>query len=357
MKKNIAYIVNNLNVNGISSVILSYCENLDKEKYNICIFSGNPISSINKEILTKENIKIIETPSKRENNALKYYMFLKRYLKGFDIVHINGNSRTITLELLISKMNKNKTNVAHCHSTSCDFKLLHYIFKPLFSHIYDYGIACSEQAGRWMFGNKKYKVLPNGIEIKKYIFDETVRKKIRQELNIEDNISLIGHVGNFSDVKNYPFIIKVFDEICEENNNFKLLLIGKYQNNPKLENYIRTSKNSDKIILLGTTNKISEYYNAMDCFVFPSKYEGLGIVAIEAQLNGLNCYVSNKVPSEVKITNNLVYLTIEEDNSKKWVKKIIENNNKKNNRRNSSNFKNSKYDIKNTISELEKIYN
>ena len=354
--KKIAYIARNFNVNGISTVILNYSTNLNKKEYLIDIYVGKNIAKENVSKISRfKNIKIIETPSKRKANPLKYFIFLKKNMKEYDVIHVHGNSRTILPELIIAKLNKNKKVIAHCHSTSSDFKIIHYILKPFFNFFYDYGIACSEKAGKWMFGNKKFKVISNGIEIEKYLYNENLRKKIRKELSIDDNIKLIGHVGNFSSAKNYPFVINVFDKICEQKKDYKLILIGKYQNNPEMEKFIRNSRNSDKIFLLGSTDKIYEYYNAMDCFIFPSKYEGLGIVAIEAQINGLDCYVSNTIPPEIKITNNIQYMGINYEDANKWSKKIIE---EKHNR-NEIDIKNKqiqKYSINTTIEELIKIY-
>lgn len=355
--KKIAYIARNLNVNGISSVILNYCEKLDKEKFEISIFAGKPINSINIERCKKNNIKIIETPKKRGKNPLKYYIFLFKKLKDFDIVHVHGNSRTILLELLISKFNKNKFNIAHCHSTTCDNKFFHFLFTPFFKKSYDIGLACSNDAGRWMFGKNNFFILPNGFDTKKFIFDSNLRNEIRTKLNLHGRF-VIGHTGNFSEPKNYPFIIEVFDEICKFRNDVALLLIGNNNNDKYLKEKILNSKNSDKIILYGTTSEIYKVYNAMDSFLFPSKYEGLGIVLLEAQCNGLKCITSTAVPRDVKIDDRLIEFLDLNCKKSEWINSIF-NNNEITDRKKLF-FKNKKkideYNIDNCILKLQDIY-
>lgn len=354
--KRIAYIARNLNINGISSVILNYGEKLNKEKFKIDLFVGEPINEINIKRCNNANIQIIKTPQKRGKNPLKYFVFLKKKLVDYDIVHIHGNSRTIFLELLISRINKNKINIAHCHSIKCEHKLIHYLLTPFFRKMYDYGVACSKAAGKWMFGNSSFLVLQNGIETSKYIYNINTRERIRKELNIEDKF-VIGHVGNFSDSKNYPFLLELFEKVFEKNDKARLLLVGNYDNNQTLKNKILSSKYASNIILYGATNKIYELYNAMDIFVFPSKYEGLGIVLVEAQCNGLKCVVSNMVPNEVEIDSKIIKFLSLNDDSEKWILEILKKNNE--NRKQlyiKNQEKIEQYDINKSVIQLEKIY-
>ncbi len=323
--KKIAYITRNLNVNGISSVILNYCKGLNDNEFEITIFAGKPINNSNMEICKRKNVRIIETPKKRGKNPLKYYLFLLKNLKEYDIVHVHGNSRTILIELLISKLNKNKYNIAHCHSVSCDKKFFHYLFTPIFKKYYDVGLACSREAGRWMFGNNEFKVIPNGFETKRFIFNNEMRNQLRKKLNLKDKF-VIGHIGNFSNSKNYPFLLELFDRICRVREDAILLMVGNYNNNKELFKIISESNNYNKIILYGTTDEIFNIYNVMDVFVFPSQYEGLGLVLLEAQCNGLKCVTSTGVPNEVEINSKIINFLDLNDKIDIWLDNVLKVN-------------------------------
>lgn len=354
--RKLAIVTKNLNLNGISNVVLNYSKQLTNE-YNITIFSGTPIDERNKKEAQKNNINIIKTPNKSKKTILKYYSFLKKKLKGYDIVHVNGNSRAILGELAVSRINKNKINVAHCHTSNSDYVFFNKITKSIFNKFYDVGLACSDEAGKWMFGNNKFIVLPNGFETKKFIYNENTRKRIRKELNLNDEL-VIGHVGNFSEAKNYEFLIKIFETICKRKKNVKLLLVGKYKNNEKMVKKIKQSINAKDIIFYGPTEKVYNVYNAMDVFVFPSKFEGLGITLVEAQCNGLKCVISSNIPNQAIVNKKIVTKLKLSENINVWKDTILKNNIQRNRKEEYFNNINriEKYDIEKDGIILKNIY-
>lgn len=144
MKKiRIAYIAKEMPINGISTVILNYCRNLDKNKFDITIFSGEPIDKYYIEECEKINVKIEKMPPKRGGNPLKYYSYLFKKItsKNFDIVHVHGNSATITVEMLMAFFRGIKIRIAHCHNTTCDKLKIHKILKPILKKVYTYRIC------------------------------------------------------------------------------------------------------------------------------------------------------------------------------------------------------------------------
>lgn len=361
MKKviNIAYLTKDLNINGISTVILNYCKNIDKNKFKITIFTGAPINSFYVSEFSKLNIEIIELPPKT-SNVFKYYLILFKKLNviKYDIVHIHGNSATITMELLLSYLCKIKVRIAHSHNSTCNHIKIHKFMLPLFNRLYTHAFACSNLAGRWLFGANDFYVIPNGFDVNKFKFNLSSRTLIRKSLNLSNEF-LIGHIGRFNDQKNHIFLLKVFEKIALKSSNAHLILVGAGPDFEIINNIIDKHPYKDRIIVYGETNTIEDIYSAIDYFVFPSKYEGLGIVALEAQISGLYCCVSNFVPKDIVITDRVDFLSIETKDIDNWALTIL--NNYDNNFDRSNCFRQYydkiiNYDIMKNVKQLENLY-
>ena len=359
-KLNLSIITKNLVVNGISTVIMNYCRNMELNKYNITIYAGTPIVEQYKAECENLNIRIVELPSKRGGNPLKYYFYILKKInkKNCDVVHVHGNSGTIAIELLISKIKGIKNRIAHCHNTTCDNIKIHKILKPILKILYTKGFACSKEAGRWMFGNGKYEVLPNGFDTEKFQFDEKKRNEIRKKLKVED-CYVIGHVGMFNNQKNHPFMLKVFEKIAFQNEKAYLVFVGTGPDYEKIQKLINKHPYKERIICYGVTDKVSEIYDAMDLFFFPSKFEGLGIVLLEAQMKGLPCVASDAIPKEVELDKNMIdFLSLEAD-AEVWSKVILKKLENKINRKKvfeENKKKIKKFEIKENVKQLENNY-
>ena len=192
----VAMLTNNLDVNGISNIVMGYCKELDKEKFDLNIIAGTPISSEYKKDGEKCGIHIIELPS-RKKQSKQYYMALMKVLhKGwFDIVHIHGNSATISIELLIAWMCGVRIRIAHSHNTTCMNVNVHKLLYPLFVRMYTQGVACGKSAGSWLFRDRSFTVLPNGFYVEKFIFDKQKRNEIRDKLKLKEQDFILGHGG------------------------------------------------------------------------------------------------------------------------------------------------------------------
>ena len=220
-------------------------------------------------------------------------------------------------------------------------------------------MCCSELAGRWLFGNKEYDkgnvyLLNNAIDLDKFKYDEKIRKQKRKELNINDSTLVIGHIGRFVTVKNHSFLIDVFNDLHKQNNNSILLLAGQGSLMDEMKKKSSKLGLKDSVIFLGQRTDVNELYQAMDVFVLPSLYEGLGMVLIEAQCAGLPCIASTEVPEIVKISNNIIFEKLSE-NAFQWSKDILElANNKRIDC--SNNVQKFNYDIKKETLKLENEY-
>lgn len=174
-------------------------------------------------------------------------------------------------------------------------------------------LACSTAAAEYMFGKKVAEhtvIARNGIDTKKFRFREEERTRRRKELNVENRF-VIGHIGRFHEQKNHKFLVEVFRELVAREENARLLLIGAGPLESEVHSLVQQNHLEEKVLFLGTTDAVEDYLCAMDAFVFPSLYEGLGIVNVEAQASGLPCVVSDIVPREARLTDRIEFLPLE----------------------------------------------
>ncbi len=354
----LAVVVNDLNINGISTVVYNYCTNMDMSKFKIDILAGEPIDDFYKNEYQKFNIDIIALPE-RKTSALKYYLSLFKSLnKKYDIVHIHGNSATITIELFLAMLKGIKVRIAHSHNSTCSNMKVHKILYPFFKRLYTHGFACSSLAGNWLFRDEKYYIIPNAFDTKRFQFNNQARLEIRKELNLEDKL-VVGHIGRFNNQKNHLFLLEVFESLCKKNDDIVMILVGNGPDFSKIKSVIDSHPFKERIIIYGETSRTEDVYSAMDVFVFPSKFEGLGIVALEAQMSGLPCVVSDVLPQEVVIGDNIVFKNLN-DSLESWGDVILDKisdctcDREKYFTDNNSTI--SKYDISESVKLVEKLY-
>ena len=260
----------------------------------------------------------------------KYIKELKRLLKegNYDIVHSNMNALSV-FPLYAAKKAGIKIRIAHSHSTSNKKEWKKNIVKKLlrpFSKTYaTHYFACSELAGRWLFGDKtfnagKVTIINNAVDLDRFKYNAELRREVRKELNLENEL-VIGHIGRFMPQKNHTFLIDVFSEFNKIVPQSKLLLLGDGPLFNEIVDKVETQGLKDKVVFAGVQEQPEKYYQAMDCFLLPSLYEGLPVVGVEAQMNGLPCFFSDGITAEAKILDSTIYLPLE-SNAKTWAKEI-----------------------------------
>ena len=173
-----------------------------------------------------------------------------------------------------------------------------------------------------MFNTDKFTVLKNPIDTELYTYNKEKSEKIRKKLGI-NNKFVIGHVGSFTYQKNHEFIINIFKELKQLEPRSILMLIGDGELKDKTFSKVKELNLEKDVLILGTRRDIYDLMQAMDVFLFPSRYEGLGIVLIEAQASGLRCVISDKIPNDGIISSNVDVISLEK-NEIYWAKKIIQ---------------------------------
>lgn len=368
MKRKIAIVNSNFHTTGISSVIMNYCLNINKNKFDLTIYAGDPINDEYVKKCIESGINFVKLPKKGFNFYKKLFFELKK--NKYDVIHVHGSSATIFAEIFIGKLCGIPKRIAHSHNTTCQHPVIHKVFKPLLNIFATDRICCGKDAGKWMYGNYKFIVLNNGIVTDNFLFNYSYRDELRNKYSIKKNDIVIGHVGRLNEQKNQEYLIDLFNILSNEIKNLYLILIGDGPNKKRIDKMKKESKFTDNIILIGETSKPQYYYNVFDYFVMPSRYEGLPVVLVEAQSNGLKCIVSNNVTEEANITNKVTYFGLENkddwinyiksdiDNDSNRKKSDIDNysNRKKSSIENINILKNNGFDISINVDVLEKIY-
>lgn len=353
----ILQVVTMMNRGGLETLLMNYYRHIDRRKiqFDFLVHRNNECD-YDSEI--KELGGMIYHLPRLNPFSLKYRNQLRVFFnehKEYKIVHVHQDCFD-SLILKIAKQCNIPIRIAHSHVNNFDFDLklpIRLFYRQTIPRYATHLMACSQSAGKWMFGKHDFTILPNAIDVDSYEYDIDTRKKIRDDFGFSENDFIIGHVGRFYPPKNHLFIIKVFQYISQINNKAKLLFVGDGPLRKKIEEEVKDRNLFDKVIFTGVRKDINILLQGMDVFIFPSLYEGLGIVSIEAQTSGLPVIASNRVPLESDITGHCTFLKL--GNPEYWANQILLQDISK---RQSciKESKNAGYDIKQATSKLQKFY-
>ena len=306
--------------NGISTFVLNnatyFSNKLNVETY---IVSPNIVDKYTRDLLTKNNVHLVEIPF-RKRKPLKYLRILLNFLRtnNFDVIHVNGNSSTMGLELFVAKLAKIPLRISHCHNTKTGYPLLNKLLKPIFNFSVNCRMACSQEAGKWLYGKKKFFIIDNGIDLNEYFPSSTSREKIRERYNLTANDFVLINVGYFNYQKNQFFLIDVISSLP---GNYKLILVGEGTNLLKIKKVVEQKNLKNRVIFVGAVNNVNEFLSAADVFLLPSRYEGFPFSLVEAQAAGLPCVVSNMVTKKVNLTGMVKFCSLKD--TKNWNNEIL----------------------------------
>lgn len=352
---------------GVGAFLYNYHQYIDKSKvqFDYLMFSDFKSGDYDEKV-KKLGGRVYVLPALKHKRLLLLHdlliQFFAKHASEYNIVHLH----TANLAFLVLKVAKKygiEVRIIHAHATvysekylwkSWRNKVLWYIGKKYATNY----CACSKAAGEFYYGKEAVnsglaKIVPNAIDLEKYKFNKETRDKIRKSLNIENKF-VIGHIGRMSPLKNQIFLLKIFADLKRLNNNTVLLIIGDGPLRKQLEEEIIKLNLVNSIILLGVRNDVPNFLTAMDVFVLPSLFEGLGIVVMEAQASGLKCILSDKVPVETNM-GGAEYISLT-TSSIEWAKRIL--NVKFLEKRESyiKNLEENGYSIKLAVKDLEEYY-
>lgn len=322
----VAQMMTDMNYGGVEMVVMNYYRHIDCNKVQFDFFALEGSSVPQREEIERLGGRVYIVP--KYTHLSEYEKEITRIFKQnhYKIVHSHMNTLSV-FSLWGAKKAGVPNRIAHNHSTAgkgeTKKNIMKYMLRP-FAKVYPTELcACSRYAGEWIYGkNADFRVFNNAIDLNRYTYNAEKATEIRRELGIENNF-VIGHIGRFCYQKNHDFLIDIFNEVHKKRSDAILLLIGEGELEEDIRNKVKMLGLMDHVKFMGRQNDTSKFYQAMDCFVLPSRYEGLPVVGVEAQAAGLPCILSDKVTPETKILDTTVFIPCESP-VENWAAAILE---------------------------------
>lgn len=313
----VAQIIGKLSAGGVESVLYNYYRFIDKNKFQFNFFYDADSTVSPPQELIDMGARFYRIPPYQQLPA--YIKALEKYFWANQYAIVHSNMNTLAVFSLFAAWRAGvPVRIVHNHSTAgkgeTKKNVLKYILRPFAGVFATDRCACSRYAGVWMFGKKagesgKVMIFNNAIDCAKYRYNERLRQDVRHELGVEGRF-VVGHVGRFCYQKNHKFLIELFAEVHRQEPTAVLLLIGAGELMNEVKAKVHAKGLDDTVLFLGVRQDVNQLYQAMDCFVLPSRYEGLPVVGVEAQTAGLPCVFSDVVSREAALTGNVHYLSL-----------------------------------------------
>ena len=356
-KIKVMHCLGQLNTGGAETLVMNIFRHIERDKFEFDFLLFNDDKGFYDEEAKSLGANLHYTSSMGHTNIFKYIRSIIKILKdqNIDIVHSHMDWQGGLIVYAAYRAGVKK-RIVHSHANQGMFKtsLLHRLLitinKYLIKRYATDCIACSQEAGESLF-RQPFEVLINGIDIERFLnHNQEIINQLKQELNIQDTDIILGNVGSLSENKNQRFLIQILSKLDKK---YRLVLVGDGSMKYELKQFSKELNVMDRVIFAGVRKEIPEIMQLFNIFLFPSKKEGLGIVAIEAQVSGIPCIVSESIPEQVDIGQGLIKrkpLIINE-----WLESIINIDKNKTNI-NKQKITDSQFNIKKSCEKLLKIY-
>ena len=326
----VLHMIGSLNIGGSQAMVVNLYKNIDRNKVQFDFVIDHPSETYFKETVESMGAKVFEMPNFRGANFIQIKKAWNKFFvehPEYKILHSHVRSYA-SLYIPIAKKHGVKT-IIHSHSTSNGSGISSLIKRVMQSSLKrkaDYLFACSEESGKWLFGEKamtkdNYYMIPNAVDTQRFTYNEVVRNKMRAEIGINNDTIVYGHVGRLHPAKNHMFLLEVFKDLLKVQNDALLLLVGDGELRLEVEEKINALEIGNSVKMLGSRGDVAELLQAMDVFLFPSKWEGLPVTVVEAQASGLPCFISDTITQDVNTSSLVQYLPINRGTTP-WIERL-----------------------------------
>jgi glycosyltransferase involved in cell wall biosynthesis len=359
----ILHVFGKLNANGAETMVINLYRKLDRTQIQFDFIVHTDEDCYYDQEIQELGGKIHRIERFTGKNVFRYISAWKQFFAlhpEYLIIHSHVRS-TAALFLKVAK-DAGRITIAHSHNVSNGNGIGAMVKKILQSpiiYVSDYLFACSVPAGIWLFGERSFQkgivqIFKNAIDLRKFTYNHEIRMKYQETLNLSNKF-VIGNIARFDYQKNHTFLIDVFYEIYKQNQNAVLLLVGVGDLVTAMKEKVKALELNEAVLFLGSRSDVPELMQVMDVFLFPSLYEGLGIVAIEAQSASLPTIVSDQVPNEIQVTDLVQFLPLERS-ALEWANVVLKNQQADRNKRTQGKLAEAGYDIDQSVKLLENFY-
>ena len=309
--------VPNLRVSsGVTNFVMNYFRNVDHKKVKIDIVTLSYVESPYIDEVRSNGSEVFFLGPLLEH-PVKHIKLAKKVIAehDYDIIHDNIILKSMPI-MKYAKKKKVPVRILHSHSINLGEtglkEKINRLLLPLLIKKANCYTACSSVAGKAMFGDKEFTIIPNIIDTDVLKFDSAKRDEIRAKENVAKKY-VVGTVGRVAEAKNPVFAVNVMEEVLKRRPDIEYWWIGSGPLESQLKNCIEEKGLTDRIRMLGSRDDLRFLYQGMDAFFLPSKGEGFGLACIEAEASGLPCVISSNFPPEVTITGDVTFLHLDDD--------------------------------------------
>ncbi|MGN0983628.1 MAG: glycosyltransferase family 1 protein, partial [Gemmiger sp.] len=302
----VAQVLNRMDSGGIEAVVLNYYRHIDRSKVQFDFYFAEGSTFPQRAELEALGAGIYPIPPYTEVAAYQRVLQGAFRARRYSIVHAHLSTMSV-FPLFAAWRAGIPVRICHNHSTANlgegKKTLLKYLLRPFNKIFATHWFACGEAAGRWMCGDRAFdagrvNVMPNAIDTARFAYDDAARAALRRELNIPPDAFVVGHVGRFTFAKNHRFLIDLFAALHKSCPDARLLLVGEGELAQEIRCQVKDLGLENSVVFTGVRRDVHKLYSAMDVFCLPSHYEGMPVVAWEAQANGLPCVLSDRMTAE-----------------------------------------------------------
>ncbi|MCR5671532.1 MAG: glycosyltransferase family 1 protein [Butyrivibrio sp.] len=356
--------VSNMDRAGIETMLMNYYRHMDRDKVQFDFLCNKKKPGAYDKEIESLGGRIFHSPGVNPLKLFSYRAYMKSLFEkhpDYKIVEAHNGAFGV-YPLAGAKRSGIPVRIFHAHGASFtkDLKLplkkICMLFLPKNTNV---NFACGEAAARCYFGNgktdeKDYEFIPNAIEIDKFIFNEQIRQKLREEYGLTDK-HVLGHVGRFMTQKNHTFLIDVFAQLVKKDDKAMLVLLGDGELMEEIKEKAVALGVADRVIFVGNVPNANEWYQAFDTFILPSVWEGLPVVGVEAQAADLPCIFSSGITREIGFSDKASFIGCDEPLDK-WVEAILKGFEKTERKDKTELIRANRYDIKTEAAKLQKRY-
>lgn len=301
---------------GVEAVVMNYYRHIDRSQVQFDFLVDSDSTRVPRDEIESLGGRVFIVPPYQ--NQLSYQRELVKLFteQHWPIVHSHINTLSV-FPLRAAQRAGVPVRIAHSHSTGGRGEAVKNVAKAILktqaNRYPTERFACSRFAGEWLFGKEEsFELMYNAIDLDRFWFSGQTRSQVRRQFGFDDDKFIIGHIGRFVPQKNQGFLIEAFERLAELRDDAMLVFVGTGEGEKAAKEAVLERGIAERVRFLGQRDDVADLYQAFDVFAMPSLYEGLGMVAVEAQASGLPCVISDEVPAEANVTGKCKVLSLGE---------------------------------------------